>query len=88
MAEMACSKLPARSATDRGTARKRTNPLHNATPAMVMVRLKLKLQGHSEAGGLDRYSNPPHVHICTNKTHGGYLTYVNVKPVHNLKRVC
>lgn len=37
MAEMACSKLPARSATDRGTARKRTNPLHNATPAMVMV---------------------------------------------------
>lgn len=29
--------------------------------------LVIKLQGHSEASGLDRYSNPPHVHISTNK---------------------
>ncbi|KLQ04218.1 hypothetical protein BB775_21050 [Enterobacter roggenkampii] len=40
MAETAYSRLPARSAMDRVTVLKKTNPLHNATPVMVMVQLK------------------------------------------------
>ncbi|APJ79561.1 hypothetical protein RG28_26380 [Escherichia coli] len=40
MDETACSRLLARSAMDLVTVRKKTNPLHNATPVMVMVQQK------------------------------------------------
>lgn len=38
---------------DQVTVRKKTNPLHNATPVMVMVQLKLQSVPAAEGGEVD-----------------------------------